>query len=283
MVRSDTLNTLVNLSSYAKQHEADRIVTAIHKAPPDFVICNDDDAIQWVCLRLEVPSVIILSGISGDPCKYLLQNKIDSLTLPGHNITGVYRTSYFAQSLALLKQVMPQAEAFAVLTDTSTSGLTLLNGLKTMDQSLLPMKWSRTLMSSEIVEWEAKLKEWYGQMDAVLILSANSLRDENGQILSVESAARRLAATSKIPEAVSWAFQVRSGLFISATDDARLQGRYTAMQLVKVLKGETPARIPFVTPPNGVPAINISRAGQLDLRVPQEVVNLMIDTGKVYQ
>lgn len=92
-VRYDTLDALVNASSYAKQHAADRIVTAIHKAPPDFVICNDDDAIQWVCLRLEVPSVIILSGISGDPGKYLLQNKIDSLTLPGHNITGVYRTS----------------------------------------------------------------------------------------------------------------------------------------------------------------------------------------------
>jgi ABC-type uncharacterized transport system substrate-binding protein len=54
-----------------------------------------------------------------DPTKYGL---IESLGLPGHNVTGVYQTGHSEKSLEYLKKLVPGVSTFAVLSDDSETG-----------------------------------------------------------------------------------------------------------------------------------------------------------------
>lgn len=279
---SATIDAYVNESPDKMEAQGNRILEDIRIKKPDLVLTTDDDALVWVGLKIDdVP--VVFNGINGDPRKYLSSSKIDTLEKPGNNITGVYQTTYFHQSLALIKKLVPSARTFGVMTDTTTTGKILLESLEKIDAGSLPLQWKETLVSDQFPKWKETLSAWRGQVDAVFILSANAVYDKQGKLMTSDHAVGWIADNSSIPETSCWAYQVKDGILASATDDGVKQGQFSAMLALKILEGAAPGDLAITTPPDGVPAINLARAKKLEITVPQELMSLLIEDGVIFK
>jgi hypothetical protein len=142
---SKTMAVLTHKTPKQMEARANQILADIRDRKPDLVITADDDALKWVGLKLD-DMPVVFNGVNDDPGRYLSSDKIDSLKKPGHNLTGVYQTTYYKQSLLLAKKLVPSARTFATITDKTTTGKTLLNNLETVDDASLPLKWKESFV-----------------------------------------------------------------------------------------------------------------------------------------
>ena len=264
------------------QKRAEIILKDIATKKPDLIFTTDDDAFRFVGIHIE-KTPVIFNGINGDPSKYLYSPKIDTINKPGHNITGVYQTTYFAQSLHLLKSLVPKAKTFAVISDTTTTGKALLGALEKIPEDSLPLKWKETLISDDFSEWKKQLKEWEKKVDVYFLLSANAVHDSNSKLMTNDEAVAWIRDNTKLPGTASWGFQVSAGVLVSATDDGVTQGEFSAFYALKILRGTKPGELPIVSPPNGIPALNLARMKKLSIDPKADLIEIFIDNGKIFK
>ena len=62
---------------------------------------------------------MVFWGFNDSPVKYGL---VETAERPGHNVTGVYESGYYVESLQFLKRLAPQVKTIAVLSDKTVSG-----------------------------------------------------------------------------------------------------------------------------------------------------------------
>jgi ABC-type uncharacterized transport system substrate-binding protein len=277
-----TMNALSNSAPQQMQAKADRIMADIQERKPDLVLTTDDDALRWVGLALDdVP--VVFNGVNGDPRRYLSSAKIDSIETPGHNLTGVYQTTYYRQSLLLIKKLVPSARTFATITDKTTTGTTLLKSLEAVDASSLPLQWKDRFVSDQFSQWQEKIKAWQNLVDVVFMLSSNAVNDQHGNRMTMKQVIEWIATHSTLPDTACWTEQVKDGILVSATDDGAQQGRFSAELVLKILQGAAPGGLPISTPPNGVPALNLARAKNLAISPSQELMSLFIENGVIFK
>jgi ABC-type uncharacterized transport system substrate-binding protein len=70
---------------------------------------------------------------------------------------------------------------------------------------------------------------------------------------------------------------------VAAADTKQEQGRFAAHLAASILKGAHPGDLPIMTPPNGIPVLNVDTATRLGIAVPQEMMNMFIDDGRIYR
>ena len=279
---NETIDALNHTPPEQMQIQANRILADIRARKPDLVLTTDDDALARVGLALDdVP--VVFNGVNGDPRRYLTSARIDSIEHPGHNLTGVYQTTYYRQSLMLIKKLAPSANTFATITDKSTTGQTLLESLRAVDNALLPLQWKDSLESDQFAQWKEKIKAWQNQVDVVFLLSANTVLDQQGKRMTMKQVIEWTAANSVLPDTACWTEQVQDGILVSATDDGAQQGRISAALALKILQGADPGELPISTPPNGVPALNLARARSLGISPPQDLMSLLIENGVIFK
>ena len=279
---SETIDALTNTAPEQMQIQADRILVDIQARKPDIVLTTDDDALVRVGLVLDdVP--VVFNGVNGDPRRYLSSDKIDTIEKPGHNLTGVYQTTYYRQSLFLINKLAPSAVTFATITDKTTTGKTLLESLKKVDSASLPLQWKDSLVSDQFSQWQEKISAWQNQVDVVFLLSANAVLDQQGKRMTMKRVIEWIAANSALADTACWTEQVQDGILVSATNDGAQQGRFSAALALKILEGTSPGELSISTPPNGVPAINLARAKRLGISPPQDLMSLLIENGVIFK
>lgn len=279
---TETMDALSNSTPEQMQTQASRILADIQNRKPDLVLTTDDDALMWVGLALDdIP--VVFNGVNGDPRRYLSSPKIDSIEKPGHNLTGVYQTTYYRQSLLLIKKLAPSARTFATITDKTTTGKTLLKSLEAVDSASLPLQWKDRCVSDQFSQWQEKIKAWQNQVDVVFMLSSNAVNDQEGNRMTMKQVIDWIATHSALPDTACWTEQVKDGILVSATDDGAQQGRFSAALALQILQGADPGELPISTPPNGVPALNLARAKHLAISPPQELMSLLIENGVIFK
>jgi len=81
------------------------VARVVREYEPQLVFLGDDDAAQHTAdVLLDAPIPVVFWGIDNTPVKYGL---VESEGWPGHNVTGVYQSGYYTESLALLKRIAP--------------------------------------------------------------------------------------------------------------------------------------------------------------------------------
>lgn len=105
---------------------------------------------------------------------------------------------------------------------------------------------------------------------------------EEGNIVPPKSIVEWIVENSVLPDTCPWAYQVNDGILVSASDSGKEQGVKAADLAVKVLGGVKPGNLSIITPPNGVPVINESRAKKLKINIPQQVLEEILEFGKIY-
>lgn len=277
---TDHMDTLVKSSEEEMKAESARILADIKDKKPDIVITTDDDALKFVGLEIaDIP--VVFNGVNGVPERYLASPRLDSIAKPGHNITGVYQTTYFKQSLEFIQQLVPEAKTFAVITDKVTTSFALLGDIDKQRDDL-PLEWKDTLVSEKFSEWQTKILEWQDKVDCLFVFSNSAVEDESGTVMSSGSVSAWIDEHSKLPDTSPWAYQVQEGILVSASDSGTLQGQYSALLAADILKGADPGSLAIITPPNGVPVLNGKRAEKLKLTIPPDLLSVFVDFGQIF-
>ena len=278
---SETMDVLVKSSKEQMKSEAARILKDIAAKKPDLIMTTDDDAFKFVGLEItDIP--IVFCGVNGIPNAYLVSPLLDSIEKPGHNVTGVYQTTYFVQSLEFVQQLSPDAKSFAVLTDETTTSYALMKDLQTQKASL-PLEMKDILVSKEFSDWQTNVREWQNSVDAIFVLSANSVHDGAGNVMAQDDVVKWIAENSSLPDTAPWALQVAAGILVSASDSGELQGVHSAFLATEILNGADPGNLPIVTPPNGVPVLNGTRAEKLPIELSADLLTIFIDVGEIFE
>ncbi len=238
---------------------------------PDIILLGDDEAVEYVGAKfLDSPIPVVFWGVNSTPVKYGL---VDSMSRPGHNVTGVYQSGYYVQSLKLLKAMAPHVKTFAMLSIESAAGR---SHCKTVDylnrKGALPARLVATVATNDFELWKRKILELQGRVDAFYMSHYSGMKDKDGVAVPEQEAARWYLANVKIPEAVGFRQCIADGMLCGVDDSGYNQG-FQAVAIARDIleKGARPDTYAPVSPARGASVVNVRRARMLGLSVPKDL------------
>jgi putative tryptophan/tyrosine transport system substrate-binding protein len=212
-----------------------------------------------------VTSVIpIVFQTGGDPVQ---DGLVASFNRPGGNVTGVSRmaVSLAPKLLALLKELLPDAETMAFLVNSSNPvAERLVPDMKVAGRSLgLELRVVNASTASELDAIFATLSRQ--RVGALIVANDPFFETRRDQLIAL---LERYAIAASYPESD---FVAHGGLMsygASLTDSWRQAGVYVG----RILKGEKAAELPVVQPTKFELVINLKTAKALGLTIPETLL-----------
>ncbi len=248
-----------------------RTVGLIRNFHPDIIFLGDDNAANYIGNQfLDTGIPIVFWGVNNTPLKYGL---IESMTRPGHNVSGVYQSMYFKENMKLLKTLAPKAKTFAILSDDSETGRSNAKSVEYLARKgELPLRLIETVGTDNFETWKERVLELQKKVDAFYIAQYASFKDKDGSYVTPEDAVRWYLTHSTVPEAMPERQFVEQGILCTADDSGYNQGFEAAVIGHDILaKGAEPATYPPRAPKRGPLIVNKQRAKMLGITLTKDM------------
>jgi putative ABC transport system substrate-binding protein len=232
---------------------------------PEVIVTQEFTVLAMQALKTTKPVVF---GFSGDPLDIKL---VQSWAKPGGNFTGM---SYLAIELVgkrieLLKQWMPQTRRIAVLARPQHPGEQLERRaseavVEKLGMQLLyfPYTSQSFLPARDLSELERVFRAIVdGRCDALVVFPDSAMYEISDRIA-------RFALEAKLPSVSGWSSFAQKGLLMTYGPNVRELYRSLAGYVDKILRGTSPANLPFQAPTTLYLALNQKTAKALGLEVP---------------
>jgi len=254
--------------------ELEKKAVAIYKRAkefgPDIIFLGDDEAGEYVGrLFLDTKTPVVFWGFNDNPAKYGL---VDTADRPGHNVTGVYQSGYYLESLQLLKAIVPRVKTFAVLSDATVSGRTHYKAIEYLARNgKLPLKLITTVATNDYETWQTRALELQDKVDAFYVVHYVGLKDRTGAAVSSVDVARWYSSHIRIPETTRGHY-VKEGM-LCAADDSGYKQAYEAVAIAHdiLAMGANPGTYPTRTPSRGALMANRDRARKLGITLTERM------------
>ncbi len=247
-----------------------RLVKEIDEFKPDLLLLGDDNAANYLgnqYLNTRIP--VVFWGINGLPLKYGL---VQSLKKPGHNVTGVYQSGYSQECVEFLKKLVPTVETFAMLSDESETGKSMVKNLgKLAAAGKLPLKLVGTIVTDSFSDWQAGALRLQKKADAFFVATHGTLKDDTGKPVDHLQAGAWYLRHVKKPDCAPAKHFVEEGILLSVDDSGFKQG-YEAVRIASQIlqEGKDPGNIPVYAPERGTMSLNRQRARMLGIDLTQK-------------
>jgi putative tryptophan/tyrosine transport system substrate-binding protein len=225
---------------------------------PEVIVAQEFTVLAFRSLKTAKPVVF---GFSGDP---LDVNLVQSWARPGGNFTGM---SYLAIELVgkrieLLKEWLPQTRRIAVLARPQHPGEHLERKASEevveklgIELSYFPYSSRSFLPARDLSELEAAFRAiLQDHCDALVVFPDSAMYEVSDRIA-------RFAVEAKLPSVSGWSSFANKGLLMTYGPNVRALYRSLAGYVDRILRGTTPADLPFQ-------AINLKTANALGLEIP---------------
>ena len=247
-----------------------QITEAAEAFAPDLIFLGDDNAANYIgnhFLDTKIP--VVFWGVNNTPVKYGL---LDSAEHPGHNVTGVYQSGYYTESLKFLKTLVPKAQTFAILSDDTETGRSHLKAIEALARDgVLPLTLVESVATNKYEEWQQRALALQEQVDAFYVAQYTALKDANGQYIPAEEVAKWYLGHIRIPEATNMEQFVQHGLLSAANDSGENQGHEAVKIAHDILNGAAPATYAARAPARGASMVNRRRAAVLGIVLTPEM------------
>lgn len=256
------LDTKRNTSAEWKEEVAEEAVRKIDDFKPDLVIVFDDNACELVAKEYIGESLpFVFCGMNGEPEDY---------GFPAQNITGVIERHHLEATINLLKQLVPDVEELAIISDDSPTSQAFITSVKNI---IPPIEISEFYTTNDFDAWKAEVQELQTKVDAIGIYVYHTIKENSEEeSLPPEDVLGWTLENSKLPDFTFSDFTVRDGVLCGVTVSGYEQGMTAAEIAIRILNGETPADIPIECPEKGTPMINRIRAEELNIEIPADVL-----------
>jgi putative tryptophan/tyrosine transport system substrate-binding protein len=232
---------------------------------PEVIVAQEFTVLAFRSVTTAKPVVF---GFSGDPLDVKL---VQSWARPGGNFTGM---SYLAIELVgkrieLLKEWLPQTRRIAVLARPQHPGEHLerkaseeMAAKLGIEHSYFPYYPQSFLPARGLGDLETAFRAIVQDRCDALVVFPDSAMYEIGDHVG------RLALEAKLPSVSGWSSFADKGLLMTYGPNVRALYRSLAGYVDRILRGTTPADLPFQAPTTLYLAINLRTAKALGLEVP---------------
>ncbi len=252
------------LSAQGSPPTAARIASKYAGANPDVIVAIATPSAQAVAAAAKnIP--VVFSAVS-DPVGANLVNNINK---PGSNITGVSDLSPIAQHLALIREILPEAETLGVIYSAEEkNAASLISLLKEQapDQGFNEVKEATV---STAIEAIGVARSLVGTVDAIYVPTDLSI-DKTG-ISMLESVAQ-VGQDNDFPVFSGDVNAVERGAIASISFNYYDIGRQTGQMVIKVLEGSRPENLPVEYVSTIQLSINPKSASEMGVTLPSEVI-----------
>jgi ABC-type uncharacterized transport system substrate-binding protein len=190
---------------------------------------------------------------------------VASLARPGANITGIsiLSSELNVKRLELLKEILPQVSAVAVLWDPAT-GASQLTTIKVAARSLgVRLHIFEVRGPDDLADVFRIAKE--KRAEAVNVLASPLLASLQKTIIG-------LAASNRIPAIYQWSVHAKAGGLLSYGPDLLAMWRQTGVLVGRVLRGANPSNLPVEQPRKIELVVNIKAAEALGIIFPPSIL-----------
>jgi putative tryptophan/tyrosine transport system substrate-binding protein len=232
---------------------------------PEVIVAQEFTVLGLRSLKTTKP---IVFGFSGDPLDVQL---VQSWARPGGNFTGM---SYLAIELVgkrieLLKEWLPQTRRIAVLARPQHPGESLERKASEeaaaklgLELSYFPYSTRSFLPARDLSDLETAFRAIVQDRCDALVVFPDSAMYEIGERIA------RFALEAKLPSVSGWSSFANKGLLVTYGPNVRALYRSLAGYVDRILRGTSPADLPFQAPTTLYLAINQRTAKALGLDVP---------------
>lgn len=260
------LDTKKNSTPAAKEAVARLARARIDSWKPDLLYTTDDDVQELVARHYVGSSLpIVFSGVNADPSVYGFHNAA--------NVTGVLEQEHFAESVKLLRSVVPEVRRIAVVLDDAKMWAPVLARMRAAAQSTSEFEvvaWD-TIPTWD--EYKKRVLSYEGRADAIALIGIFNFKDGNGRNVPYQDVLKWTAAHSKLPDLSFWIDRVAHGTLASVTVSEREQG-LAAGRLARaiLIENKVPSAMPMRATVKGTPVVSLARANALGVKVRSSVL-----------
>ena len=247
-------------SSEAARAERGRMArAAVADWKPDLLYLSDDDAVAQVARPLAGSALpLVFSGVNRSLAEHDLEG--------APNVTGVLEREHVVETLRLLKALAPQVRRLAVISDRGSYWDTVIGRVRERLTQVDGLQLVAVDRVTDFADYQAHMKAYEAQADAVLHLGILTLADEQGRTVPYQTVQRWVAEHSPLPDASFWIDRVHHGTLASVTVSETEQGRAAGRLARAILVDRrTPISLPVEATVKGHPAICLARARQIGL------------------
>src|ERR671936_1397958 len=232
---------------------------------PEVIVAQEFTVLAFRSVKTTKPVVF---GFSGDPLDVQL---VQSWARPGGNFSGM---SYLAIELVgkrieLIKEWLPQTRRIAVLARPQHPGEQLERKASEdaaaklgIELSYFPYTSRSVLPARDLSELETAFRAIADdRCDALVVFPDSAMYEICDHVA-------RLALQAKLPSVSGWSSFANKGLLMTYGPNVRALYRSLAGYVDRILRGTTPANLPFQAPTSIYLAINLRTAKALGLEVP---------------
>jgi putative tryptophan/tyrosine transport system substrate-binding protein len=195
---------------------------------------------------------------------------IGSLAHPGGNVTGTAGVTaiIYAKQLELLREIMPNAKRFAVLSNPANMVLQAQQ-VRTITAAAHTLGVELQLLEARTPnDFEAVFAAIDREKTRALLILGDPLFNINVKELAILSVKSHLAALY-----VNRPFVDAGGLIAYGPDNYEIS-KHTCMYVDKILKGAKPADLPVEQPTKFTFVLNLKTAKALDIKISDNVLSL---------
>ena len=233
--------------------------TIIEDWRPDLVYVSDDNAQQYVTrhyLNDDIP--FVFSGVNEAPSKYGFDG--------AENITGVLEQEHAAQTLRLLKSLVPGVEKIAVIVDEGPTWPKVIERLRARVAEIDGLDVVSWNVIHSFEDYKSKVMDLQDKVDAIGNLGIFTYKDRRGNNVPYQDVLRWTADNSRLPDFSFWLDRVDHGTLCAVGVSGYQQG-YVAGGIARriLVDGEKPSAIPMRPTVKGEPWVNLARLRRLGL------------------
>ncbi|NLX09131.1 MAG: hypothetical protein GXY36_05710, partial [Chloroflexi bacterium] len=260
------LDTARNTSLAYQSAVGDEAAAFIAEKQPDVVIATDDEAIRLVVRPSDSEGIpFVFTGLNSDPDNFLLAGK--------RNVTGVLERPHVAETLEWVKRVQPDAQSVTYLFDSSpTTFMSWPHIMLSLRGSDIAARYLHVAYSYE--EWQERVLEASERGGVLIVGRYNTLKDHSGNLIAPEEVMRWTVENSAVPVVALWSHTVEEGALGGAVITGEMQGYEAGALAVRVLQGEAPLEIGFVTPRRAQLVLNSTAAEHWNVSFPLDLLEV---------
>ena len=251
-------------SSDAQKAERGKTARGLVEAwKPDLIYTSDDDAQDLVTKHyLNTPLKQVFSGVNKSPGHYGFEK--------ANNVTGVIEHEHFAESVRLLKSIVPSLKRLVVVLDDAAMWAPVVARMKAaqLPEGVSIVGWETI---KTYAEYKARIAAYPKIADGIALIGIFNFKDASGKNVPYQEVMRWTAENSTLPDLGFWIDRVHFGTLAAVTVSEREQGLAAGKLARSILRdGSVPSALPMLPTSKGLPVISLARAKKLGIAVHSE-------------
>lgn len=181
---------------------------------PDLIYTSDDDAQDLVTKHyLNTPIKNVFSGVNKSPEHYGFDK--------ANNITGVIEHEHFAESVRLLKNIVPSLKRLVVVLDDDAMWQPVVARMKAaaLPAGVSIVGWETI---KTYADYKARVAAYPNVADGIALIGIFNFKDAAGKNVPYQEVLRWTAENSTLPDLGFWIDRVHYGTLVAVTVSERV-------------------------------------------------------------